>query len=216
MHPRSHPWYHPVGFVAVIADVRTYTRLAYLLLSFPLGIAYFVGLAVGLSLGIGLLVIVVGLPILLGVVVASRYLAAFERALANALLDVDIEAPTDVSVASADSLWAVIGSILGAASTWLGLVFLFLKFWLGTFAFVAVVVLGSISAALVTAPLHYDTDAVVISDTWTIDSPEAAILAVPIGLLVGIASLHLLGGLAWLYGRIADALLGNPRAGERA
>ena len=64
-------------------DAQTYLNLLYLLLSFPLGIAYFVFLITGLSLGAGLLVIFVGVPILIGVLFACQGLGAFERLMAG-------------------------------------------------------------------------------------------------------------------------------------
>jgi hypothetical protein len=54
-----------------------------LLLSFPLGIFYFVFLVTGFSLGFGLLITLMGIPILVGMVAASYGLGEFERLTTN-------------------------------------------------------------------------------------------------------------------------------------
>jgi hypothetical protein len=64
-------------FFGVLRRSETYRNLGYDLLAFPLGIAYFVFLVTGLSVGVGLVIIWVGVPILLGVVLAWRGLGAF-------------------------------------------------------------------------------------------------------------------------------------------
>src|SRR2546426_11926458 len=74
-------------------DAQTYRNLLYLLLSFPLGIAYVVFLITGLSLGTGLLVIFVGVPILIGMLFACQGLGAFERRLARSMLHLSIPSP---------------------------------------------------------------------------------------------------------------------------
>ena len=74
-------------------DAQTYRSLFYLLLAFPLGIAYFVFLIAGLSLGTGLVVIFVGVPILIGMLFACQGLGAFERGMARSLLRLNIPSP---------------------------------------------------------------------------------------------------------------------------
>src|SRR6266852_2116140 len=65
--------------------------MCYLLLSFPLGLCYFVFLVCGISIGIGTLIIWIGVPILMLTILGCRYLAAFERELAMNWLNVDIQ-----------------------------------------------------------------------------------------------------------------------------
>ena len=55
----------PSRVVGVVAKGQTWLNLVYVLIGFPLGLAYFVVLIVGLSVGIALAVLVVGLAILL-------------------------------------------------------------------------------------------------------------------------------------------------------
>jgi len=44
-------------FFGVVADPQSYLNIFYLLLAFPLGIAYFVFLVTGISVGTGLIII---------------------------------------------------------------------------------------------------------------------------------------------------------------
>ena len=49
-------------FFGVIAEPQSYINILYLLLAFPLGIAYFVFLVTGISVGAGLIIIWVVFP----------------------------------------------------------------------------------------------------------------------------------------------------------
>jgi hypothetical protein len=69
-------------FFRVMGSGQAYLNSIYLLLSFPLGIFYFVFLISGLSIGLPLLIIWVGVPILLLVGAGWWLLAAFERQMA--------------------------------------------------------------------------------------------------------------------------------------
>lgn len=73
-------------FFGVALRSRSYLNAVYLLLAFPLGIAYFVFLLTGWALGVGLTVIWIGLVILLLVLLLSFALSAFERQQAIHLL----------------------------------------------------------------------------------------------------------------------------------
>ena len=66
-------------FFGVIARRQTWLNLMYLVLAFPLGLAYFILLVVGLSVSISLVIIVVGIPILLGLILLWRVLGNLER-----------------------------------------------------------------------------------------------------------------------------------------
>nr|QNO47354.1 hypothetical protein LNGCCOLK_00031 [Methanosarcinales archaeon ANME-2c ERB4] len=77
-------------FFGVAARGQTYLNIIYLLLSFPLGTAYFVFLVTGLLLGLSLSIVWVGIPILLLMLAAWWGLVVFERQLAIWLLHVDI------------------------------------------------------------------------------------------------------------------------------
>ena len=61
--------------LGVLTNSQTYKNLAYLLLSFPLGVFYFVFLITGISLGVSLAIIWIGIPIFIGVLMLSRTFA---------------------------------------------------------------------------------------------------------------------------------------------
>ncbi len=74
-------------FVTAPVRTATYKRLLYLLLAFPLGVAYYVAFTTGSSLGLGLAFTLVGLPVLLVTLVATTGAAGLEARLATVLLD---------------------------------------------------------------------------------------------------------------------------------
>ena len=74
-------------FFDVIVKPQTWRNVGYLLLSFPLGIFYFVFLVTGLALGFGLSITLLGIPLLIGVLAAAYGLGEFERTTTNLLLD---------------------------------------------------------------------------------------------------------------------------------
>jgi hypothetical protein len=202
---------------SVFIEKQTYLNLVYLLLAFPLGLAYFIFLVTGLSLGIGLIIIWVGVLILLLVYAIWYGLLALERVLAIHLLHEDIP-PMIKQNLTGKSLLQKFTTTLGSAVTWKGLFFLFLKFPLGLISFVAITVFGSLSLALLAAPLYYNRFSPEINFTfenhpvnsfWLIDTLPEAMTACFIGFLILTLSLHLLNGMAKLSGKIARRLLGD-------
>jgi hypothetical protein len=194
----------------VVVSTQGYKNLAYLLLAFPLGLFYFVFLSVGLSLGIGLSVLFVGLFILFATVSGLRVVAAFERTLANSLLDVDIASPDDVRP-QGDGLVATGKAYLRAPSTWRGLGFVFLKFWVGILSFVLLVSSLGIAVELILAPVSDVAIEVQIGD-WqpasSIETPVEQAAGVLAGAALALVSLHILNAFARVNAQIAAALLG--------
>jgi hypothetical protein len=188
---------------------QTYRNLLYLLLAFPLGTLYFVVLTTGFALGIALVVTLLGIPLLIAVVVGSRRLAAFERAVANKLLGLAIQAPDDVETGVDEGVWSRARARLLARSTWMGLCYLFVKFPVGIASFTLVVTALTVSIGLLTAPLTY----LLVEDgiqlgVWTIDTLPEAIVAVPVGIIALGITTYILNQAARLSGRIAIAFLG--------
>lgn len=188
---------------------QTYRNLLYLLLALPLGILYFVLLTTGLTLGIGLVVTLLGIPLLIAVVVGSRRLAAFERAVANKLLGLAIQAPDDVETGVDEGIWSRARARLLARSTWMGFCYLFVKLPVGIASFTLVVTALTVSIGLLTAPLTYSLveDGIQLG-VWTIDTLPEAIVAVPVGIIALGITTYILNQAARLSGRIAIAFLG--------
>jgi hypothetical protein len=196
------------SFFGIIADHRTYLAILYLLLSFPLGIFYFVFLVTGLSLGLGLIITLVGVPILVGVIAGSYGLAAFERSMAMQMLRVTI--PPMQPGEPPSGFWAQLRRLVASPATWKGIGYLFAKFPLGIFSFVVVVSLLAVSTSLVLAPFYYQVPGVVFGwlGGWQVDTMSKALLAslAGVGLLFG--SLHAFRWMAWASGRFARLALG--------
>jgi len=210
------------NFFGVALKPQTYLNSLYLLLAFPLGLFYFIFLVVGLSLGLGLAIVWIGLAILLVVFAAWYGLAAFERQMAIWLLREEIPPMMRPDVAARStqmSLWDKFKSTLSNPVTWKGLLYLAAKFPLGLLSFVVLVTLLSLSAALIAAPFYYQIappqvdlnfgNNVAFNNVWIIDTPFEAGIAVLVGLLVLMLSLHVFNGLAWFSGKFARVMLGN-------
>ena len=186
-------------------DARTYLKLLYLLLGFPLGIAYFVFLITGLSLGAGLLVIFVGVPILIGVFFACSGLGAFERLMAQSMLHLSIPPPPRPAPTS--GIWPKLKSLFGSPTTWKSLFYLLLKFPFGVAAFVVLVTAFSISVALILAPLTYSTLTMDFG-FYQVNSKDEATVCCLVGVVLLLVSFHLVNGLAFVWGRFAQLMLG--------
>lgn len=195
-----------------VLEAQTYRNALYVLLAFPLALVYWPVLLFGFTFGFLLLIVGIGFLILLGVVVGGRVAARFERWLANALLDLEIRPPDDRP--PAEGFWSTIRSYVDAPSTWRSLGFLFLKFWLGLVPILVLFALVTV-LELLTAPLRYplEIEFVTVNDepiVWVIETLPEATLALSIGLLLGVALVHVTNGVAYVSGRIAHALLGDP------
>ena len=203
-------------FFGVVLRGQTYMNLLYLLLSFPLGIFYFVFLVTGISLGIALVIVWVGLLILAGVFAAWYAFIAFERGMAIGMLREDIP-PISRQDLSGMTLWKKFTATLANPVTWKGLAYLIAKFPLGTISFVVLVSLLSVSLAFLAMPFYYLYVSPEIS-LWgdsslypllVVDTLGEAMLGSLIGVILTLISLHILNGLAWLSGKFAKVMLGN-------
>ena len=203
-------WQQPQesGFFHFLIEKQTYLNLVYLLLAFPLGVAYFVFLVTGFSLGFGLIVTFLGIPILLGMLAATWGIAAFERQLANRLLAAGI-APMPLMPGQGERLWPRIKALIGSGGTWKALAYLFLAFPLGILSFVLTVTLLSIPPYLIFLPIYYRWTQFYYAPYHRVDTLSQAILFVPLGVVLVPIVLFALNGIAAGYRGIARALLGS-------
>ena len=192
---------------AVMRDKQTYLNLTYLLLAFPLGIAYFVLSITGLSVGFGLLIIWVGLFVLLALFASWWGLANLERLLAVYLLGEDIE-PLSTPITAKGTLWERTKAHFMSSLTWKSALYLLLKFPIGIASFVGTVTAVSISAALIFAPFLYQSGEISIF-AWQIDTFIEAILATGLGLLVAPMLFQFLNKAAQLSGQFAHFMLSD-------
>jgi two-component system, OmpR family, phosphate regulon sensor histidine kinase PhoR len=203
--------------MAVLFDHRTYTRILYLLLAFPLGTAYFVLLVTGLATGGGLAVIIVGIGILWLTMEGWLLLARFERQLAIQLLGAKIP-PISLPAPAGESWRQRVGRTLTERVTWTSLAYLLVEFPFGIVSFTLVLVLFTVSIALVLVPVAYVLQ-VAFSPQIPIQvnfeplisrngPPFGAQFLVSLLLVMIPASAAALSGLGWLWARFAEATLG--------
>jgi len=221
-------------FFGVALQRQTYLNLAYLLLAFPLGLAYFVFVVVGLSVGLSLVILIVGIPILAVFFGCALALAGFERWLTSGLLAVDIEPGTTLE---GERRRDQVRALLTNPKTWTSILYLPVKFVIGLASFVLVVTSFSTAFSLLVLPLYYDREGVyvgVVSDRapeihqtlylgwnyllvgveavftlgfWQITTLPQAVAAAGVGVLLIFCTLHVLNALARLSGWFARVML---------
>ena len=193
-------------------DPRTWGAVVYIWLSFPLGLAWFIGMVIGFAAGLPLTIVWVGFLVLLATLVGAWGAEGLERRLAMLLLGAQVpprrERPSQPVPARYGLTW--LRSVLGSQALWKGLLFLALRFPLGLVGWVASVVSLSLSASLLAAPFALLTGfARVDFGFWR---PETALAAIPIalfGYLLFVATLHLHRAFGWAWARLAELLLGS-------
>lgn len=185
---------------------RTYANLFYLMLAFPLGLLYFVFLAVGISLGIGLYILIIGLPLLVLTMLVWRQFVKLERFQSRRLLGAAIGVEPVLHWSSDQNAWRWFRSRLSSPLTWKGLVYLFLKFPLGLLAFVLLIVMGVLSLVLIAMPFIYHNVNIDVGGNVDLTMPQALGFMV-LGLFLGLFSLHIWNGLAFVFKWLSEKLL---------
>jgi signal transduction histidine kinase len=189
-----------------VPAVLTVKRAVYLLLSLGLGTTWFVILVVGLSTGIGLLITLLGIPVLIGVLFATRPMADLERALVHALLDTrtvgHYRRPTR------DGGWAAITARVADPQTWKDTAYLACQFPLGIIWFTVTSIAIVLPPALLVAPAWFwiPPDGIDLW-FWRIDTWAEAIVLVPIGALLLVPARYLIDGLGIAHAYWARLLL---------
>lgn len=213
---------------AVTAPLRlqTYRNLLYLLVAFPLGLAYFVGFVTGSTLGVGLLITWVGLPILLVTLTGATIVAGFEAWLATHLVGVNASVPAflhdstirDGIALPGDGFRDAVSRLIIAPSTWTSLLLVLTKFGFGLLSFIALVMTGAIGVALLTAPFVYNSPTTLGSVSGTsmnqyqlgslvIDTFPEAIAVAAGGVLFLLVAINILNAFARFQAHYTAALL---------
>jgi hypothetical protein len=167
------------------APVRagTYRNLAYLVLSFPLGIGYFTFVVAGLSAGVALVPVLVGVPLLVGVLIGAYWVVSFDRWLATRLLGADVP-PVEVPDLGDGGFVDSVRALVTAPLTWIGLGYLLARFAVGVGAFVLLTVVVVVPATLLAAPLVYEESAYVLGPWVTVDTLGEALGTAVLGLVL--------------------------------
>lgn len=194
-------------YFAVLASPRSYANLLYLMIGFPIGLAYFAFYVTAASLGIGLLVLGIGVAVLFATVAMAHGLARFERVVATTLLGVRIRAPRSLPPIE-EGVLAWSREVLVHPVTWKGLAFQLARFPFGLASWLLAIVLLALNGAFVFAPLVDALGGTVHVFGWEPHGWETAWFTVA-GLLALPGAVHVLNGVAWLWGRLARATLGG-------
>jgi two-component system phosphate regulon sensor histidine kinase PhoR len=189
-------------FLHVLIEPRAYLTALYLLISFPLGLSYFVILVGGAVIGALLAGVIVGLLILLVVMVAAWGFALLERDLAIWLLGADVP-PLALPSPEVVSTWKMLGTHLRQATTWRSIAYLLVKLPFGVFA-------TGITVALLGPPLVGIMGPI---GRFLSEGPSTATIATLIfpgipAVLVLALSLRILGVVGRVWGRFAADMLG--------
>ncbi|TYT62128.1 histidine kinase [Natrialba swarupiae] len=221
-------------FVAVPLERQTYLNLAYLLLAFPLGLAYVVFVTVGVSVGLGLSILLVGIPILVATLAFTLAVAGFERWLTVTMLDLEIEPRSrEANERTRDRLV----SLCTNPKNWSALLYVPAKFVLGTVSFSVALTGFSTGASMLMLPLYYDRPGLyvgVVSDRapeisqtlylgwnyllvgveavftvgyWEISTLPEALLAAALGVVVVLGTFYVLDALTRVWGWFARLTL---------
>jgi signal transduction histidine kinase len=192
-----------------ILDARTYSRILYLLIALPLGVAEFVFLTTAISFGFGTAITLIGIPALIASVYVWRWLAELERRLVGALLGTEIPSPYRPDPAGG-RWWQRLAFRLADPATWKDLAFLLLRLPLGILSFSATVVVFGLGLRLLLAPVYYEPFADGDWIGWLgVDTVGEALALVPAGALILLLGIPGLGALARLYAWLAAQLLGS-------
>ena len=146
-------------------------------------------------------------------------MAAFERRLSTLMLGEEMETTTTEDQLPIENgwrgYWQKFRARLGNPATWTSMLYLIVKFPVGTFTFTATVTLLSVSVSFILAPLFYqisDPLEIILRNGrvftfWPVDAMGEAWLVTILGIVLLIISLHLINSMANWSGQLARAML---------
>jgi len=194
-----------------LTDGQHYRNVAFLLTSFPLGLAYFVAVVTGLALGAGLAVLGIGLVVLYVTLWGVRGIAAFERQRVRVLLGRDIQAPSGPP--NADELLDRLRLLVGSSTVWRSVGYVVFVFGYGVAGFTVAVTGLGLTLGFLSAPLTYDTASASLQlGFWEPSSLPEALAVAPLGVVALAATLSVSTRIAGVGGSVAATLLGPENA----
>lgn len=220
---------HPVGTIPPQPASSTTGNLVFLLLSFPLGLIYFLLTIIGLSVGTGTLVIWIGLPVLFATLFTIRGLAEVERRIMSSLLRMPIPYHLPAPREPRLGFLRRFGRMLSDPYTWTSTIYMILKLPLGILSFVLTLTLSVVSVTLIIFPLGYLINLLVnvillkngissegtlvpgfieVHSSFDLVMFARSFIGVPLGIVLWLVTRTLLNGLARASGELAKALLG--------
>ncbi|HEY7077207.1 MAG TPA: sensor histidine kinase [Solirubrobacteraceae bacterium] len=186
-------------------DAAAWRRIAYLLLAFPLGLAYFLFIVVGLTVALSLALVTLG-ALVVAVMAVARMLARFERRLAGRLLGEELADPYRPAEGN---WWARLLSRAADPATWKDLAYLILDFPLGLADFVvAVAVIGGV-VQLIVMPFYFWAlpDGVDLFGMVRVATLPVALVSMVVGLALAPLAVRLMSAFASVHALVARTLL---------
>ena len=177
---------------------------------FPLGIAYFVGLVVALAVGGAMIWTIVGPVLLIATLFLSRWAGDAEAWVVRKVAQIELRRPP-TAIEAGQSARSQVWMRLIDPTTWTGLVYLFAQFPIGIAAFVGLIVASVITGVFISAPavialsgphLHFGANGP------QVDTVRSLVL-VPLGLLMFLATVHLVNIASALHASWARLMLGT-------
>lgn len=193
----------------VFVDPRTYGALFYMLLALATGVFYFTWTVTGLSVTLGTMVLIIGLPLFLLFIAASRVLALVEGRIVEVMLGERMPRRPLYSD-TALPLLERIKRMFTDPRTWSAFAYFLLMLPLGVVYFTIVVAGLTTSLVFLAAPLtllwgHGHT--VVFGAVTLADAPWLAPLLMLAGAAILVLLMHLARGIGRLHGQLAKAML---------
>lgn len=199
-----------------------YMNILYLLVSFPLGLAYFAFLVPSIVIGVSTTIIWIGVFILLFLMSCWCQIAIFERWIAMQWLQITIP-PLSYRSSRRVSLWQRLQDQLQNSMTWKTLAYLLLKLPLGFFAFIFTVVLllssifiVIVSSFLAIASTPFFVLFIIFQDeTQLKDRVQRYILFAATGFGLSFVTIYLLHQFTLIAEWLATSLLGMSDTARR-
>ncbi len=199
------------GFFGVFADPRAWGGLVYMLISLATGIIYFTWAVTGISLSLGVMILIIGIPVSILFLLSFRGIAFLEGRLVEALLGERM--PRRASFTDSSLGWKErLKQLLTGKSTWLSSIYMILMLPLGIIYFTVMVVLISISLALIATPIaaivfNVPFEAISYGEViWYMPDYLTPLVAI-VGVLLATATMHVARWVGKVHGKFAKALL---------
>ena len=203
-------------FFGVVAQPDSYRSIAFLLIGLPLGTIWFTVLVTGISVALSMLVVaLLGIPMLVGLWYATRAFANVERSVTNALLGQHLPC-SSMHSPQRGNLWVRLRAMTRDRDRRKELGYLMLRFPVGMATFIAAVTAIATPLMVAYAPIVARYDEQPFGD-WALSSRMEDVassspwswLLVPLGMVMLIASFHLMNAVARACGRWSAAWLTN-------
>ena len=205
-------------FFKVYLQPKTYLYLIYLILAFPLGLTYFILLVTGFSTGFALTLLIIGVFILFATLAMARFFIFIERKMAHWLLQMPVIKNQSIDIDHLNSPWfKKMTGFIRHPQTWIGLLYLLLKFPIGIVTFSITVILMAVSFSLLASPIsyhlwenHYWGPGILF---WKIDTTIESWFGFLLGFIILTISLNITNFLGSLLGTLTNWLL-NPHPNQ--